>query len=70
MRVVDVKYDEYALIHTKTKGVSAVLTNLYGTILSTPLKNPMTQVSLFHYSFPHHLLEILYYKILHPSQCI
>uniref|UniRef100_A0A8C7V159 Lipocalin/cytosolic fatty-acid binding domain-containing protein n=1 Tax=Oncorhynchus mykiss TaxID=8022 RepID=A0A8C7V159_ONCMY len=37
MRVVDVKYDEYALIHTKTKGVSAVLTNLYGTILSTPL---------------------------------
>uniref|UniRef100_A0A8C8EQZ2 Lipocalin/cytosolic fatty-acid binding domain-containing protein n=2 Tax=Oncorhynchus tshawytscha TaxID=74940 RepID=A0A8C8EQZ2_ONCTS len=56
MRVVDVKYDEYALIHTKTKGVSAVLTNLYvylvchvlyrGTDLSPGLLQKFRQFSL------------------------
>ncbi|CAB1316029.1 unnamed protein product [Coregonus sp. 'balchen'] len=48
MRVVDVKYDEYALIHTKTKGVSAVLTNLYarGTDLSPDLLQKFRQFSL------------------------
>ncbi|XP_036846387.1 lipocalin-like [Oncorhynchus mykiss] len=56
MRVVDVKYDEYALIHTKTKGVSAVLTNLYvylvchvlyrGTDLSPSLLQKFRQFSL------------------------
>lgn len=36
MRVVDVKYDEYALVHTiKTKGsVSTVLNKLYGTVIT------------------------------------
>uniref|UniRef100_A0A673WQE1 Lipocalin/cytosolic fatty-acid binding domain-containing protein n=1 Tax=Salmo trutta TaxID=8032 RepID=A0A673WQE1_SALTR len=56
MRVVDIKYDEYALIHTKTKGVSAVLTNLYvylvchvlyrGTDLSPDLLQKFRQFSL------------------------
>uniref|UniRef100_A0A4W5RN13 Zgc:153704 n=1 Tax=Hucho hucho TaxID=62062 RepID=A0A4W5RN13_9TELE len=64
MRVVDVKYDEYALIHTKTKDVSSVLTNLYGKILST-LQN-QSHCFTIHY----HLLKILYYEILYPSQYI
>uniref|UniRef100_A0A4W5RBL7 Zgc:153704 n=1 Tax=Hucho hucho TaxID=62062 RepID=A0A4W5RBL7_9TELE len=48
MRVVDVKYDEYALIHTKTKDVSSVLTNLYarGTDLSPDLLQKFRQFSL------------------------
>ncbi|XP_055791320.1 lipocalin-like [Salvelinus fontinalis] len=50
MRVVDVKYDEYALIHTiKTKGgVSTVLNKLYarGTDLSPDLLQKFKQFSL------------------------
>ncbi|XP_028839114.1 lipocalin [Denticeps clupeoides] len=50
MRLVDVKYDEYALVHTiKTKGaVSTVLNKLYGreTELNPELLQKFTQFSL------------------------
>ena len=49
MRVIDVKYDEYALIYTiKTKGQEAsVVTKLYGKVLiSSDLHSLRSRVQL------------------------